>query len=132
MDSNPSKDKDFGLLTTKFISLLRKGDEFMLDGKLVTVTKIIEGWPSYHRRIDNETLNMKVFLVWGEQKITLEYSYGNYGAGLRAKGKSLAANKAAHFLRQVEAILILDSINIHNPFHEKSFPTQTIYNNEQQ
>lgn len=111
---------DYGLLTTYFIALLQKGDNFFIGDCEYEVSAIkkeqIEISPS-----TLYPLTKKITLQSSKQRIILEYIGGIYSSGIKSKSRrNIAANNAHSLLRDIEGIIVLDKINRNNPFHEPS------------
>jgi hypothetical protein len=117
---NPEK---IGNYIQEFFSTLEKGDVFHLGKRKVTVVSVVKKpfkdfkFASEKAKNASQDLSMNEvvkFDVDGETVI-MRYLYGSYHS--KATKKS---DRGAQLARDIEGVLLVDSINSQNPLHEPS------------
>lgn len=127
--------KDFGLLATIFMAVLKKGDEFTMCKKSVYIKSVFQKKVSdielisdtAKEKFPEEKITTKLILTYGEDTITFHYVFGKYKSGILSKNRrNKSMLKTRNFLSDIETLIIIDSVNRNNPFHDFSFVTNTI------
>lgn len=101
---------DFNVLTQLFFANLQKDDAFELLGNQIVVVKIL---PNKTIRLN---INSKVKSVW--------FMHGQF-AGHKGRKYDWFDN----YFRAAEGMIVVDSLNLNNPFHEPTIFTKIAHRN---
>lgn len=113
----PQETQDTFALTAKFMENLKVGNSFRLINKNYVV-KCIGKWKSDSFPKINHFKTLTVKCLDDNSQIKFFYFFGIEG---NPKSKSKGASVKQHnFIRDVEGVLLVDMLNINNPFHQMS------------
>lgn len=113
----PQEPQDSFVLTAKFMENLKVGNSFRLINKNYVV-KCIGKWKSDNFPKINHFKTLTVKCLEDNSQIKFFYFFGIEG---NPKSKSRGAGVKQHnFIRDVEGVLLVDMLNLNNPFHQMS------------
>lgn len=114
--------KDLNFYPSYLFSIVKEGDVFEIGDKQLEIVRAKKSKLSkmeFCNISSDEIINENVTVRYGLDKFILKYLYGSYHSNIKNMSKR-KDDKAAGLYRDIESILIVDSINQFNPFHEKS------------
>jgi hypothetical protein len=101
--------ENLSILVSKFLATVKKGETFELpNGDSIQITNVKK----------NKLINESISILYKGKKGILKFVGGSYHSNLKSRAKGF--NLGYNLYRDIEGLLIIDSINKLNPFHEKS------------